>query len=48
MNTAAGTDQTAAGFVDPLGKRQWLRVVSGVVMPSLLLSFSSFRTTVFT
>ncbi|HSD45802.1 MAG TPA: hypothetical protein VLB87_04235 [Pyrinomonadaceae bacterium] len=48
MNTTAGTDQTAAGFVDPLGERQWLRVVSGVVMPLLLLSFSSSGTTVFT
>jgi hypothetical protein len=48
LNTAAGTDQTAAGFIDPFGKRQWLRVVGGVVMPILLLSFSSFRTTVFT
>jgi hypothetical protein len=48
LNTAAGTDQTAAGFVDPLGKRQWLRVVCGVVTPILLLSFSSVGTTVFT
>jgi hypothetical protein len=48
LNTAAGTDQAAAGFVDPLGKRQWLRVVAVVMLMLLLSSFSSFRTTVFT
>jgi hypothetical protein len=47
FDPAASTDQTAAGFVCPLGERQWLRVMNGVVMPILLLSFSSFRTTMF-
>jgi hypothetical protein len=48
FNPAAGTYQTAAGFVCPFGERQWLWLVHDVVMPILLLSFSSFRTAVFT
>jgi hypothetical protein len=45
---AAGTYQTAAGFVCPLGQRQWLRGVNGVVvMPIVLPSFCSFRTAMF-
>jgi hypothetical protein len=40
FDPAAGTYQTAAGFVCPLGKRQWLWVMNGVVMPVLLFSFS--------
>jgi hypothetical protein len=48
FDPAAGTHQTAAGFVGPLGERQRLWLVNGVVMPILLLSFSSLRTTVFT
>jgi hypothetical protein len=47
LDPAAGAHQTAAGFVCPFGERQWLWVMNGVVM-SLLLAFSSFRTTVFT
>jgi len=47
FDPAAGTCQTAAGFVCPLGERQWLLVVNDVVMPILLFPFSSFRTTVF-
>jgi len=47
FDPAAGARQTAAGFVCPLGERQWLLMVYDVVMPILLFSFSSFRTTVF-
>jgi hypothetical protein len=47
FDPAARTNQTAAGFVCPLGERQGLRVMNGVVMPIVLLSFSSFRTTMF-
>jgi len=47
FDPAARTHQTAAGFVCPLGERQGLRVMNGVVMPIVLLSFSSFRTTMF-
>jgi hypothetical protein len=47
FDPAARTNQTAAGFVRPSGKRQWLRVMNGVVMPIVLLSFRSFRTTMF-
>jgi hypothetical protein len=46
FDPAAGTYQTAAGFVCPFGERQWLWVMNGVVM-CLLPAFSSFRTTVF-
>jgi hypothetical protein len=40
FDPAAGTYQAAAGFVCPLGQRQWLWVMNGVVMPVLLFSFS--------
>jgi hypothetical protein len=47
FDPAAGTYQTAAGFVCPLRERQGLRGMNGVVMPILLLSFRSFRTAMF-
>jgi len=47
FDPAAGTHQTAAGFVCPLGERQWLCVVNGVVVSIVLFAFSSLGTTVF-
>ena len=48
FDPAAGARQTAAGFVCPLGERQWLWMVNGVGVAIVLLAFSSFGTTVFT